>query len=196
MTWESIEIAVGRGIVYGFLDFLRGFDFVLLNGGWILLALFLGWLLFINRWIHIMLANIAGWKIITLNISIPDMPSPSIMSAEQIFTHLHNYRELNWRERWLKGMVLPWYSFEIVSLGGSVHFIVKCVDFMLDHVKAAIYSQYPEAEITEVGDYIEAIHTPYNPENVDYDFWGTELMLNQHDAIPVKTYESFEHRAA
>src|SRR6185312_5925876 len=84
----------------------------------------------------------------------------------------------------------------IVSFGGKISFIMRIPEKTRDLVESAVYSQYPQAEISEVGDYMENFHyDPYDP-NSQYDIFGSEWKLDQDQALPIKTYKDFEHQTA
>ncbi|MBU0999761.1 hypothetical protein KKG24_05730, partial [Patescibacteria group bacterium] len=59
-----------------------------------------------------------------------------------------------------------------------------------DSVEAAIYSQYPGAEINEALDYAKQF--PQNAPNQDWDMWGTDYKLLKDDHHPIRTYRFFE----
>jgi hypothetical protein len=56
-----------------------------------------------------------------------------------------------------------------------------------------VYAQYPDAEITEVEDYIDMIPKPLELPHPEYDLWGSELKLTRPDPYPIRTYPFFEH---
>lgn len=99
-------------------------------------------------------------------------------------------------EKYVEGQISQlWYSFEIISLGGKVSFIIRVPERMRHNAEAAVYSQYPTAEIAEVEDYMR--HFKYDPEKTpDVDLFGTEWKMDQSYVIPIKTYKDFEHPAA
>lgn len=112
-------------------------------------------------------------------------------AIEQFFSALHaSQSKPNWEEQYLKGEVQNWFSLEIISHAGEIHFLIRTTTFYRNMVEAQIYAQYPEAEIREAIDYVNVI--PADVPNQDYDLWGTELMLVKEDAYPIKTYPEFE----
>lgn len=172
-------------------------EVVLINGGWVVLALFLALILYSLKLKHKKHRYIHALDWVFLSVAVPQTPTPSILAADLVFSHLHAIKKnLDFREKYILGMVPPWLSFEIVSLGGLIRYLIRTPMSAVDAVKAAIYAQYPNAEITEAGDYMSAIRVQYNPDRADYDLWGTELMLTKPEAYPIKTYPLFEHRAA
>ena len=61
-------------------------------------------------------------------------------------------------------------------------------------VESAVYSQYPDAEITEVENYTDEFKHLRFP-NDEYDIWGTEFVQDNNPAYPIKMYKEFEHMA-
>ncbi len=116
--------------------------------------------------------------------------SPKIM--EQVFAGLHTFSSQNKFEiycGWRAGQ--DRYSFEIVSLEGSVRFFIRCPRATRNNVEAQIYAQYPEAEIRQVEkDYTLLI--PKNVPNPKWDLWGSTLKLVAPDPIPIRTYRHFK----
>jgi hypothetical protein len=96
---------------------------------------------------------------------------------------------LNLGEWFLGGQTQPWFSLEIISQEGKMHFLIRTLANLRDLVEAQIYAQYPETEIKEVGDYVYSI--PDNVPNKDYNMWGTELIPVNNEAYPIRTYRYF-----
>jgi hypothetical protein len=120
--------------------------------------------------------------------------SPAAM--EQIFVAIHALRNApgDFSEYWLEGEVTRWYSIEIVSIGGEIHFYLRCPRIQEELIKADFFSYYPDLEITEVDDYVGK----YFPKNTvemfknGYDMWGSELVYVKDDVYPIKSYLDFE----
>src|SRR3989344_7161407 len=193
----SVGYFLSVSILQAFVDVWSSLVTVLIYGGW------LGLVFVLVRMYLILHREEArkkfGQKIewVFLSLSIPEMPTQSILAAEQLFAQLHTTRKkYKWQDVWIKGKLGTLFSFEIVSLGGLVRYIIRTSREHADTVRAAVFAQYPNAEISEVGDYMDAFSMPFNPSHVDYDIYGTELSLDKSDAYPIKTYPSFEHRAA
>jgi len=112
-----------------------------------------------------------------------------------VFTAIHSLRNApgDLREKWWDGEVTRWYSFEMVSMGGEVHFYVRTYDKQKDLVEAAFFAYYPDVEVQEVDDYLDKIPTgAVEMFKSGYDLWGTELLLTKPDAYPIKSYLDFE----
>jgi len=161
-------------------------------GGWVVLVLiffFMGAKLWrytrINR-------NMAKWKWVVLAIDIPEEIIQGPKAVEQIFATLTgsalypNFGEIYW-----KGKYQKWFSLEIVSIEGYIQFLIRTEIEYRDLVEAAVYAQYPEAEITEVEDYMDKIPARY-PDK-DYEIFGFEFRLEEDDVYPIRTYSEFEH---
>ncbi|HVU75243.1 MAG TPA: hypothetical protein VHD38_00155 [Candidatus Paceibacterota bacterium] len=69
-----------------------------------------------------------------------------------------------------KGQVRPFFSLELASFGGEVHFFIWTWKNYKDVVESALYTQYPEIEIVQVEDY--ATKFQYDPEK--HTAWGVE----------------------
>lgn len=89
-------------------------------------------------------------------------------------------------EKYMKGKLQDYFSFEIVGANGEIHFYIRALRKYRDLVEAQIYSQYPQAEIKEVEDY--AKNVPYDLPNKNWDLWGTKLKLDRESIYPLRTY--------
>jgi hypothetical protein len=166
-----------------------------------------GWVLFVIGLVYMLrheyLEEIQGQFVrsvewIFLEIRVPKENRASTLAVENIFTQMHAlHASLTWEEKYMQGRFQLWYSLEIVSLGGHVSFIIRTPKPVRHLVESAFYSQYPNAEISEVADYMEKFHIDaYHNENGEYDFFGTEWKMSKDSVIPMKTYKDFEHPSA
>jgi len=167
------------------------------------------WAFFVNiGWIIIGIAFILGvrdvyllwirlkWegthKNILLAIDIPKGNEQSPKAVENMFTYLAGaHGSVNFFEKWFEGMFQKSFSFEIVSLEGYTQFLVRSPLEYRNLVESAVYSQYPDAEISEVDDYVDTVPHKYPDE--EYDVWGTEYIQQNHWVYPIKCYKEFEH---
>ncbi|MBI4215139.1 MAG: hypothetical protein HY602_00235 [Parcubacteria group bacterium] len=162
------------------------------NGGWIVFffVFFFGlkeaWLNYIqqktvNRMPHILLA-----------VDVPRDNEQSPKAVENIFSQMSGLAgQPNFIEKYWLGETPVVLSLEIVSIDGYVQFLIYCVSKVKDFIESAIYAQYPDAEITEVTDYVNDIPRRFPDEN--YELFGTELILAKHAVYPIRTYPEFEH---
>ena len=141
---------------------------------------------------YIRLAYGASEKTILLAIDVPRGNAQTPMAVENIFAYLagaHSTKDLF--EKWWLGEWQLYFSFEIVSIDGYIQFLVWAPEKYRNLVEAAIYSQYPDAEITEVNDYTQGFPTIFPDE--EYDIFGSEYKLTKNSVYPIKTYKLFEH---
>ncbi|MFH1582719.1 MAG: hypothetical protein ABIB72_00160 [Candidatus Falkowbacteria bacterium] len=142
---------------------------------------------------YIRLAYGASEKTLLLAIDIPRSNAQTPMAVENIFAYLagaHSTKDLF--EKWWLGEWQLYFSFEIVSIDGYTQFLVWLPEKYRNLVEAAIYSQYPDAEITEVNDYTQGLPTRFPDE--EYDIFGSEYKLTKNSVYPIKTYKHFEHQ--
>ncbi|HBU27947.1 TPA: hypothetical protein DEB00_02415 [Candidatus Uhrbacteria bacterium] len=136
----------------------------------------------------------SGLKWVVLAIDIPmNMQSPK--AVENIFAIVKGTKSvITKKEEWLRGKFLTPTSFEIVSIDGYTQFFLRTEARFRDHIEAGIYSQYPEAEISEVEDYAKNIPGEY--PNETHEVFGGEIVLEEPSFLPIRTYEDFEHMAS
>jgi hypothetical protein len=130
------------------------------------------------------------WVLLEI-IPPPDVPkSPKL--AESIFAGIHGIYtgSLAWKKQFFKGEVPPWFSFELVSNGGEIHFLVRAPEELRNVIESNVFAQYPDAEIKVVEDYIDLL--PENMPDTDHDLFATELIFKKEDAYPIKTWREFE----
>ncbi len=134
----------------------------------------------------------AKQKKIFLEIKIPEESLKPIRAMEAVLAGFWQlYSPPNWHEKWWQGQFQLGFSFEIVSIDGKSHFIIRLPERYRNIVESHLYSQYPEAEIFEVPDYVKNV--PQDIPNKDWDLWGTDYVLTRkEDGYPIKTYTDFE----
>ncbi len=165
---------------------------ILVLFGWIPLVLVLLWGIK-EIWLYYIRVN---WSktinYIYLAIDIPKGNEQSPKAVENIFSYLLGaHKTFNLIEKYWLGMFSLSFSFEIVSIEGYTQFIIRTPEHFRNLVESAIYSQYPDAEITEVDDYTE--NTPSKFPDDEYDIWGAEFIHASNYLLPIRTYKEFEH---
>lgn len=138
-----------------------------------------------------------NWSV--LELRIPRQINRSARAMEQILASIHSLRNApdSFKEIYIEGQVTRWFSLEIVSFGGEVHFYIRCPEQFKTLIQAPIFSYYPDVEIVDVEDYVEVL--PKNTAEMyarDLDIWGTEIGLAKEPAYPIKTYPNFESGSA
>ncbi|MEA1929411.1 MAG: hypothetical protein U9M92_00780 [Patescibacteria group bacterium] len=87
---------------------------------------------------------------------------------------------------WVKGETRTWFSLEIASFSGDIHFYVRTDKFFKNLIESQLYAQYPGIEIFEVDDYVDNIS--FGLPGSDWDLWATDYKLAKEDVLPIKTY--------
>lgn len=131
-----------------------------------------------------------NWKNIVLAIDIPQLNLQTPKAVEQIFSNLSGaFDKPDLIGKFREGYKQKWFSLEIVSIEGYIQFLIWTEETYRDLVEASIYAQYPEAEITEVEDYVDYIPSVY-PNN-EYDIWMADFSLAENSAFPIRCYDEF-----
>jgi len=167
----------------------------LLNLWWLWLPVFLA-ALFIELWVkYLKTKAIKKIKWLLLEVKIPRDIEKTPKAMEQVFSGLHGIlASIKFLDKYWKGKVQEWFSFEIAGIDGAVYFFIRMPEQFRNLVEAQIHSQYPEAEILEVLDYAGPL-TKKLPSK-SYDLNGVELILGKDDYYPIRTYQYFEERQA
>jgi hypothetical protein len=127
-------------------------------------------------------------KMVLLEIMIPRDLAKSPMAMEIVLNSLYQIGgEGTVVDRYWTGRTRAWFSLELASFGGEVHFYLWTRENQRNMVEAHFYSQYPSIEIREVEDYAKNI--VFDPEV--RDLWAIQYKKTQPNPIPIKTYEEF-----
>ena len=130
-------------------------------------------------------------RTILLEIKAPRDVLKPLKAMEQVFSGLWGilYGPPDWWEKWIDGEMSLSYAFEIVSIGGEIHFFIRIREDRRNAVESTIYSQYPDAEISIAEDYTKYI--PKDIPNKDWDLYGAAYQELKEDVYPLKTYAKF-----
>ncbi len=132
-------------------------------------------------------------KSILLAIDIPKGNEQSPKAVENMFTYLGGaHGSQNFYEKWYEGIYQKSFSYEIVSLEGYTQFLIRTPIEFRNLIESSVYSQYPDAEISEVDDYTQTV--PQRWPDEEWDIFGTEFILQNPWYFPIKTYPEFEHK--
>lgn len=124
---------------------------------------------------------------ILLEIKLPKETNKSPLAMELFFTALYQTGSVHLVEAFLDGKFRAWFSMELVSIDGQVHFFIWCMKKWKNLVESQLYAHYPTVEIHEVEDYTKNVH-----HDLDNLFmWGTYFKLEQPDVYPIKTYVDY-----
>ena len=124
-------------------------------------------------------------KAVVLEIRFPQEVTKTPLSMEIVIQALWQIGgEATWFNRYWEGKVRQWFSLEMVSLGGAVHFYIWTPAKMKATIEQQFYSQFPGIEVFEVPDYSHYI---------DFEKGKTDASVLEYDLlkpspIPIKTY--------
>ncbi len=124
---------------------------------------------------------------VVLLLQVPRTNDKKELAAEQMFASLHGllmtpksgglFNSGHHRER---------VSLEIAVLKKRIGFYIWVPEYIKSFVEDQIYAQYPNVQISEVPDY------SFDQEQTFSTFTGTELQFKENNALPIKTFQSFE----
>ncbi|MGH7195037.1 MAG: hypothetical protein ACREJM_16105, partial [Candidatus Saccharimonadales bacterium] len=122
---------------------------------------------------------------VILLLQVPRTNDKKELAAEQMFAALHGLLTLPPQRRF-RGAHRVRISFEIAVLAKRIGFYVCVPRYLKDFVEEQIYAQYPNVQISEVEDFSsEGAGAPA-------ELLSAELRLSNHQALPIKTFQSFE----
>lgn len=134
---------------------------------------------------------ITGIDWVLFEIQVPREVVKTPKAMELIFSNAFYHKSIKgfW-EQYIQGAPWMWFSLEIVSIDGHVHFFIRTPSRIRDLVETQIYAQYPQAKIKEVDDYVFDI--PIYKKNGDWNMWACEFTKKRADPEPIKTYTTIE----
>ena len=127
---------------------------------------------------------------VLLEIRIPKEITKPPQAMEIVLEIFNQSNDGTFIERWWQGFVRQWFSLEIASIGGNIHFYVRTIKKFKNAIESQIYSQYSDAEVFEVPDY--TLDVPYAQHGGDWNLWATNFKLDKDDFYPIKTYVDYE----
>ena len=144
----------------------------------------------LNLWHHYRQERfIMGIKWVLLEIQVPRDVIKSPAAMELIFANaLYHKSNKGFWEVYIQGAPWFWFSLEIVSIDGRVHFYIRTPTRMRNLVETQIYGQYPQAKVVEADDY--AFNVPQYKKDGDWNTWGCEFRKMKEDFLPIKTYKA------
>ena len=144
-----------------------------------------------KMWVHYIQQDfISGIDFVMLEIVPPRDVLRSPKGMELFLTNaLYHWSEKGGLEEYWQGAVWFWYSLEIASIEGQVHFYIRTPSRIKDLIETQMYAQYPQAQVKVVEDYTLAVDEI--SEESGWNLWGCEFGLTKPEAYPVKTYVDF-----
>ncbi len=184
----------------------------------------MGYLLFASGWVSIILwiligrvAILVGLEVykdaretafaktlqwVLLRITVPSTSEQTPKATENMFAQLAGaHSSISWAEVWRDGAFQAAISMEVVCTEGQTSYYIRCLKGSRDLVEAAVYAQYPDAEIEMVEDYSRHAG-PEHPRFPDpeWNAWGCEFIpanpAHDADAYSLKVYSEFEDKVS
>ncbi len=142
-------------------------------------------------WVHYIQQDfISGIDFVLLEIIPPRDVLRSPKAMELFITNaLYHFSYKGGRESYWQGAVWFWFSLEIASIDGQVHFYIRTPTRVRGLIETQMYAQYPQAQIKEVPDYTLAVDEI--TKKSAWNGWGCEFKLQKPEAFPLKTYVDF-----
>jgi hypothetical protein len=133
---------------------------------------------------------LANQEYVLLELKIPREVTKTPLAMETFFSNMHiGSGETTAYKRYFEGGRRPWWSLEIVSLGGRLHMYIWTRTGYRRLVENFLYAQYPDIEIIEAEDYSLLV----DPSEHGYGMFAAEYKLSKdNNAIPIKTYVDYK----
>jgi hypothetical protein len=182
--WILIAIIIYLVFVYGFQNIVIWW--ILIFAGVYILGR-IAW----KMWIHYIQQDfIAGIDFVLLEIIPPREVLRSPKAMELFITNaLYHWSIKGGKESYWQGAVWFWFSLEIASIDGQVHFYIRTPTRVRSLIETQMYAQYPQAQVKAVEDY--TLGVPEITPKSEWNAWGCEFALEKPEAYPIKTYVDF-----
>ncbi len=182
---------IGVLLLFIAILFMRGLAFLALS-----LALFLSplWLPFLvaggawELWYILQRSeSLARLKYVLLEIKPPRNLVKTPLAMETFLATINlTGGESNWFVRFWGG-TRPFWSLELASFEGQVHFYIRTREGFRRTVESQLYAQYPGVQIVEAPDYTRLI----SAKTEEWGIWGCDYKHTEKDPLPIKTYVEF-----
>lgn len=123
---------------------------------------------------------------VVLLLQVPRTNEKKELAAEQMFASLQGLLTIP-TPGIMKTAKRERLSFEIAVQAKRIGFYVWVPNYLKSYVEEQIYAQYPTVHISEVEDYAQYREEKQYPIQL-----VTELKFTGNDALPIKTFQSFE----
>ncbi|MBU6426790.1 hypothetical protein KGQ27_00945 [Patescibacteria group bacterium] len=143
-----------------------------------------------DLWVqYIRAKNYMAAERIVLELRLPKDTYKSPLAMETFLNALHNTSDGSKYAQFWQGNVRPYFSLELVSIEGAVKFFLWMEKIRKTNLISALYSQFPEIEVSEREDYAKSVH--FDPKVTR--IWGGEFVFTKkdHEPYPIKTYVDY-----
>ena len=134
----------------------------------------------------------AGITYVLLELKFPKTNMTFPKGMEQVFANFYQVYSFGIKpeKKWLEGQFEEKFSVEMVSSRDGIRFFVRVNKNYRQLVETAVFSQYPDVEISECEkDYVDEF--PKDLPNEEYDIMGTDMILGRDSVYPIRTYPYF-----
>lgn len=173
---------IHQGTFYDVLGAILGLYFLWLPP----VLIYIFWILWVY-YVRSKFVSKIDWVLLEIKLPREIYKTPKAM--EVVFNALHNTSDGGFFKKYWKGFVRVWFSLEIASINGDIHFFINTQRFFRNLVESQVYSQFPDVEIVEVDDYTKLSLAPGFKE--EWDSFGMEFGLVKEDVYPIKTYVDY-----
>lgn len=154
----------------------------------IILPVFIIWRIIVEYVDYARQKNWNSQKHTLLEIIPPSDVKKSPAAMELFLISLHQTGgESTWIKKYIDGATRAWFSLEIVSFGGQVHFYIWMQTKYKRFIESQLHAQYPGIETRESEDYAQIFD--FDPSN--NELFGIEFGLGKPDPYPIKTYVDY-----
>ncbi len=130
---------------------------------------------------------IAKQEYILLEIKPPRNLVKTPLAMEAFLSGLHiTGGESTWYDRF-RGGIRPFFSLEVASLEGRVHFFIWTRASLRRVIESNLYAQYPGVQLTEAPDYARMI----SGHDHEWFVWGCDFKETAASPLPIKTYVEY-----
>ncbi len=144
--------------------------------------------MFVKTWLNYLRAEfIFTQGTFLIEIKIPREITKSPLAMETFLHALWQKPASTYIDTYWNGKIQPWFSLEMVSIGGEIKFFIWGPEKYRAIVEAQLYAQYPDVEVYEAQDYTDTVVHDLSR----FFLWGTYFKLTQKDVYPIKTYVDY-----
>src|SRR3989338_7345032 len=142
-------------------------------------------------WVHYIQQDfISGIEFVLLEIIPPREVLRSPKAMELFFTNaLYHWSKKGGKEEYWQGAVWFWFSLEIASIEGQVHFYIRTPSRIKSLIETQMYAQYPQAQVKVVEDYTLAVDEISSES--EWNGWGRDFEIKKHETYPIRSYVGY-----
>ncbi|MDB5265901.1 MAG: hypothetical protein JWM39_614 [Parcubacteria group bacterium] len=133
-------------------------------------------------------------KYVLLEMRLPRDTMKTPLAMETFFSNMHFGPGESTTYKIKAGAMRPWWSFEIASIEGRVHFFIWTREMQRRGIESYLYSQYPDMEIIEAEDYSRIFDPSDFSKNSMFGEEFKKVHANKDakaDPYPIKTYVDY-----